>query len=66
VGVGAGLLGALLVTRALAGLLYGVSAADPPTLLGAALALTALTLLASYLPARHATRVDPTTALRSE
>jgi predicted permease len=65
-GVGAGLLGALLLTRALTGLLYGVSAADPPTLLGAGVLLAVITLLASYAPALQATHVDPTTALRSE
>jgi ABC-type antimicrobial peptide transport system permease subunit len=65
-GIGAGLIGALSLNRSLAGLLYGVSPADPVTLLGASLALAAVTLLASYAPARSATRVDPTTALRGE
>jgi putative ABC transport system permease protein len=66
IGVGAGLLGALLLNRSLAGLLYGVSPSDPLTLAGTALTLAAVTLLATCAPALQATRVDPTTALRSE
>jgi putative ABC transport system permease protein len=65
-GVGLGLLGSLALSRAIAGLLFDLSPTDPATLAGVALLLTAIALLASYLPARRATRVDPLTALRSE
>jgi predicted permease len=66
VGLGAGLLGAVAMTRALAGLLYGVSATDPWSLLASASALGAVAALATYLPARRAATVDPIAALRSE
>jgi putative ABC transport system permease protein len=65
-GVGLGVLAALAVTRSLSGLLYGVSASDPLTLLGSGLLLTAVAALATYLPARRAASVDPIAALRSE
>ena len=65
-GVAVGLLGAVGLSRAIAGLLFDLSPTDPTTLAGVALLLTAVALLASYLPARRATRVDPLTALRSE
>jgi putative ABC transport system permease protein len=61
-----GLLGALAMSQALAGLLYGVDPLDPPTLLGGTAVLALAALLASYLPARRATRVDPLVALRTE
>jgi ABC-type antimicrobial peptide transport system permease subunit len=61
IGVGIGLAGALGLTRFLSGLLYGVEPSDPLTLVS-----VSATLLASYIPARHAAKVDPLTALRHE
>jgi putative ABC transport system permease protein len=66
VGLAAGLAAALGLARLITGLLYGVSASDPPAFGGAAALLVVTALLASYLPARRATRVDPMGALRAE
>jgi putative ABC transport system permease protein len=65
-GVGLGLTGALSLSRAMGSLLFELSPTDPTTLAGVAVLLLAVALLASYLPARRATRVDPLIALRSE
>ena len=65
-GIAIGLAGALALSRSLSGLLFNLSPNDPSTLAGVAVLLTAVALLASYLPARQATRVDPQLTLRSE
>ena len=65
-GIGAGALGALVLTRLMTTLLFNVKPADPLTFAAVAGLLAAVTALASYLPGRRATRVDPVVALRAE
>ncbi|HJO38364.1 MAG: FtsX-like permease family protein [Vicinamibacterales bacterium] len=65
-GVALGLVGAYWLTRLMTGLLVGVSAVDPATYVAVSTTLTAIALLASYLPARRAAHIDPIQALRAE
>lgn len=65
-GLAIGTMAALALTRLMSGLLFQVSAADPASFAASALLFAAIAALASYLPARRATRVDPTEALRYE
>jgi ABC-type antimicrobial peptide transport system permease subunit len=66
IGIVIGLAGALAVTRTLRTMLFGVSPLDLATFVGVSLSLGAIALLASYVPARRAARVDPVEALRHE
>ncbi|PYP69185.1 MAG: permease, partial [Gemmatimonadetes bacterium] len=66
VGAGAGILGALVLTRFLQAFLYGVHPTNPLAIAGAAMALVAVAVLACFVPARRATHVDPMIALRAE
>jgi putative ABC transport system permease protein len=65
-GIVVGALAALFVTRLMASMLYGVGATDPITFGAVAAILAGVAFLASYLPARRATRVDPMVVLRYE
>ena len=66
IGVGSGLLASLALTRLMKDLIYGVGPTDPVTLIAVAVLLAVITFIASYIPARRATKVDPLVALRYE
>jgi putative ABC transport system permease protein len=66
VGVALGVVGAMALTRVLSVLFYGVGPMDAPTYAIVATGLGAVALVATYLPARRAARVDPVVALRSD
>jgi predicted permease len=66
IGAAIGLIGAYMATRAITSVLYGVSATDPLTFVSVSLLLIGVALLACYVPARRATKVDPLIALRNE
>ena len=65
-GLALGIVAALATTRLIDGMLVNVGSADPATFLGAALFLCAVAAVASYLPARRATKVDPMVTLRCQ
>jgi ABC-type antimicrobial peptide transport system permease subunit len=65
VGMLVGAAASLVLAREFGGLLYGVTSRDPFTFIGALMVLTAVAAVAGYLPARRASRIDPSLALRA-
>jgi ABC-type antimicrobial peptide transport system permease subunit len=65
-GIGLGLAGAAAVTRYLEGLLFGLTPLDPGTFAGVSLIFVIVSLMAAWIPARRATRLDPVVTLRAE
>ena len=65
-GLTAGLLGAITLTRALRTLLFGVSTSDPLVFAGVTVTLATVAMVAAWVPARRATRLEPVVALREE
>ncbi|MFL6542111.1 MAG: FtsX-like permease family protein, partial [Chthoniobacterales bacterium] len=66
IGIGIGLAGALALTRTMQTFLFGISSTDLLTFMGVPMLLALVALFATFIPARKATRVDPTVALRCE
>jgi putative ABC transport system permease protein len=66
IGIGLGIGTAILLTRVMSALLFGVGPLDPLTYAGVSAGLAAVALLATYLPARRASRIDPIVALRAD
>ena len=66
IGVVIGIAGSLVLTKVISGLLYGITPTDAPTFIGTALLFIAVAFVATYIPARRATTIDPTVALRFE
>lgn len=65
-GIGLGIVASLLATRLIAGLLFNVTPTDPLTFGATSILLIAVAVLATYIPARRATRLDPLIALRTQ
>jgi ABC-type antimicrobial peptide transport system permease subunit len=66
IGVGVGIVGAIILSQSLRTLVYGIRATDPVTFIAMGGALIAVTIVACWVPALRATRVDPLVALRTE